>query len=156
MQAIPVLLDRYATPEEIEEVRAVFERAGARAMVKPVWERPPRTGNGAFWIVLVLLGVAFKSFADGFFGKLGGDAADALREFVGELREARRRSSRAPDGWVEFDDPDDTKVMFASGLPDEAYRALLELDWPEHRGGMLMWDEESREWYDPNRRYRGD
>jgi hypothetical protein len=153
VDTIPVLLDRYATPQEVDEVRTVFERAGARAMVKPVWEKPPQTGNGAFWMVLVLLGFSFKSFADGFFGRLGEDAADALRQLVEELQRARRQSRHANDGWVEFDDPEDTKVMLRSGLPDHAYQALLDLDWSEHRGQMLMWDEEAREWYDPNRRY---
>jgi hypothetical protein len=151
MPTIPVLLDRYATPDEVERVRSVFERAGATAQVRAVWEKPPQTGNGVFWIVLVLVGVSFKSFADGFFGKLGEDAALTFRAFVDELRDARRDSTLADDGWVEFDDIDDTKVMIAGGLPDEAYRALLDLDWSSVRGGMLMWSHESGQWFDPNR-----
>jgi hypothetical protein len=156
MTTIPVLLDRYASPAEVEDVRAVFQRAGARAMVRPVWEKPPQTGNGPFWIVLILLGVSFKAFADGFFGKLGENAADALREFVEELRRTRDQSTRADNGWIQFDDPDDTKVMLGADLPQEAYEALLQLDWSEHTGGMLMWDDTAHEWYDPNRRYSDD
>jgi hypothetical protein len=151
VSVIPVLLDRYATDEEVTKVRAVFERAGREAMVRPVWEKKPHTGNGAFWTVLVLLGVSFKSFADGFFGKFGEDAAVAFREFVDELRQARRTSTLADDGWFEFDDVEESNVMLASGLPDEAYRALLNLDWETARGGMLMWDSHEREWFDPNR-----
>ena len=75
-----MLLDRYATSDEVAKVRAVFERTGHSAMVRAVSERP-QTGNGAFWMTLVLLGVAFKGFADGFFGKLGEDAAVALRGY---------------------------------------------------------------------------
>jgi hypothetical protein len=102
-------------------------------------------------MTLVLLGVSFEAFVDGFFGKLGEDTAVALREFVDELPEARRSSTQADDGWVEFDDPDDTGVMLTSSVPIEAYRALLELDWSDARGGMIMWDEESGRWFDPNR-----
>jgi hypothetical protein len=151
MEPIPVLLDRYATPDEVAEVRAVFERAGGSAMVRAVWEKPPQTGNGAFWMTLVLLGVSFKAFADGFFGKLGEDAAVALRDFVEDLREARMDSTHADDGWVEFDDVDETNVMLSSGVPEEAYQALLEIDWSHARGGMIMWDGASRRWFDPNR-----
>lgn len=151
MDPIPVLLDRHATSDEVAEVRAVFERTGHSAMVRAVWEKPPQTGNGAFWMTLVLLGVSFKGFADGFFGKLGEDAAVALRDFVEELRKARRGSTHANEGWVAFDDPDDTNVMLSSGLPDEAYRALLDVDWSDARGGTIMWDDATGRWFDPNR-----
>jgi hypothetical protein len=150
MDPIPVLLDRYATPNEIANVRAVFARTGREAMVRAVWEKPPQTGNGAFWMTLVLLAVPFKAFADGFFGKAGEDTWMALRKLVEELREARRGSTLADEGWVEFDDPDDTQVMLASGIPDEAYEALLELDWSAVRGGTIMWDEERGRWFDLN------
>lgn len=153
MTALPVLLDRDASDAEVEAVRIAVGRRGATPIVRAVWEKPPQTGNGPFWMVLILLGVGFKSFADGFLGKLGEDTADALRDLVDDLRTARRGSTRAPEGWVEFDDVDGTNVMFASGLPDAAYRALLDLDWDEVRGGMLIWDDEAAEWYDPNRRY---
>ena len=53
----------------------------------------------------MLLGVPVKAFFDGFFGKLGEDAAVALRGLVEELHEARRDSIQADAGWVEFDDP---------------------------------------------------
>jgi hypothetical protein len=154
MDAIPVLLDRYASPEEVGDVRAVFERRGATAMVKPLCEslrrparpildraRPPRH--------------LLQSLRGRILRKLGEDAADALREYAGELRRAREQSTLADDGWVEFDDPEDTKVMLAAGAPDEAYRALLELDWSEHRGGNAHVDDATREWYDPNRCYGG-
>lgn len=114
-------------------------------------EKPPQTGNGAFWMTLVLLGVSFNSFAEGFFGELGKDAALALRDFVDELRAARSDSTLASDGWVEFDDPDETKVMIASGIPADAYRALMDLDWANARGGTIMRDEASKRWFDPTR-----
>jgi hypothetical protein len=151
MAPIPVLLDRYASPEEVASVRAVFERARHRAMVRAVWEKPPYTGNGAFWMTLVLVAMPFHSFLDGFFGKLGEDVADALRDFVDDIREARRPSTLADDGWVEFDDLEDTHVMLSGGIPDEAYRALLELDWDEVRGGTIMWDADVGRWFDPSR-----
>jgi hypothetical protein len=151
MEPIPVLLDRFATEEEVAGVGAVFEHAGRNAMVRAVWEKPPQTGNGAFWMTLVLVGLPFKAFADGFFGKLGEDAADALRQFVDEVREARRSSTLADDGWVEFDDVEGTHVMLSGGIPAEAYRALLALDWDEVRGGTIMWDADAGRWFDPNR-----
>lgn len=116
MRPLPVLLDRYATADEITKVQAVFDDLGRPAMVRAVWEKSPQTGNGAFWMTLVLLGVPFKAFADGFFGELGHDAAIALREFVRKLRAARRNSTLANDGWVEFDDPDHTNVMLGGNL----------------------------------------
>ena len=47
-----------------------------------------------------------------------------------------------------------TNLMLAGGLSDDAYRALLDLDWESVRGGMLMWHPDAREWFDPNRRDR--
>lgn len=136
-QPIPVLLDRYATVGECDAVRAVIDRAGGHAMVRAVWEKEPQTGNGAFWMTLFLLGVPFAKFCDGFFTKLGENAADTLRDFVRELREARRASTHASVGWVEFDDVEDTKIMIPSDIPDDAFNALLEIDWSRVQGGTL-------------------
>jgi len=41
--------------------------------------------------------------------------------------------------------------MLASGIPEEAYQALFDLDWSRARGGMIMWDGASGRWFDPSR-----
>jgi hypothetical protein len=146
-----VLLDVDASREEVQTVEHVLRSAGFDADVRPGWEKPPRVGNGAFWMILFVLSAPVQAFLAGFFGAAGADAWKDVKRFVAELR-AARAPSRAPDGWVEFDDPEGTKLMVAD-LPDEAYRALLELDWDDHRGGMLMWDDDTSKWFDPNRRY---
>jgi hypothetical protein len=147
-----VLLDVAASSEEVQAVERVLRSAGIDAEVRAEWQKPPRVGNGVFWIILIVLSVALKDFLGGFSGAAGADAWKALKRLVGELR-ATRVPSEAPDGWVRMDDPEGTNLMLGD-LPDEAYRALLELDWSQHRGGMLMWDDEAGEWFDPNRRYR--
>ena len=68
----------------------------------------------------------------------------ALGDFVEYLRNARRSPTHADDGWVEFDDPDETNVMLSRGLPDEAYRALLDANRSDACGGMIMSDAHQR------------
>ena len=63
-----------------------------------------------------------------------------------------RRSSPLPQGQVEIEDSEGTVLMFGDEV-DEAFERLRDVDWPEHRGGRLIWDHEAREWFDPSRRY---
>jgi hypothetical protein len=106
-------------------------------------------------MVLILLGVPATAFLHGFGKTLGERTADAawkeLKSFVGRIREARKPSSIASNGWVELDDPEGTRILIGDEV-DEAYRCLLELDLDTRRGWMLLWDDEAQEWYDPNRR----
>jgi hypothetical protein len=150
-----VFVDAVASPEEIEAVRRAFRDVGIDVDVVAEWEKPPGVGNGAFWMVLVVLGISASAFLKGFGQTLGERAGEeawtALRSFVRRVRKAREGSAIAASGWVELDDPDGTRIMIGDEA-DEAYRQLLELDLEARRGWMLLWDDDAREWYDPNRR----
>jgi hypothetical protein len=151
-----VLIDAAASAEEAELIRGALRESGFEADVSSEWEKPAGVGNGAFWMVLVVLAVPATAFLSGFgktIGERAGEAAwEGLKSFVGRLRQARASSTIASVGWVELDDPDGTRIMIGEEA-DEAYQQLLELDLDARRGWMLLWDDDAKEWYDPNRRY---
>jgi hypothetical protein len=150
-----VRLDAAATAEEVEAVEAALRDEGLEAPVRADWTKPPQTGNGVFTMVLIVLGVSFYKFLSAYATTLGEEAgkatAERVRNLARRLHGARGESPASKVGWVEFDDPEGTKLMLSPDVPDEAYRQLEQLDWEKFRGGMVMWDPERGRWFDPNR-----
>ncbi len=161
MPVLAVQLDPEAAPEELEAVRSVFRSRGEAPEVRlldlPRGVGPSRedeaveeVGNRAVWLMVVLLAVPIGSFLKSL-GTASGNRAgatdlEALASLVRDLR-AARQSSEYPEGLIELRDPDGT-VLLLGDPAAEAYQRLLDVDWSERRGGMLMWDEERGEWYD--------
>jgi hypothetical protein len=131
-----VRLENSATIDELDAIAAVLRSHGVDAEVRADWEKEPGTGNGAFYMVLVVLTVTLGPYLAGFLGKAGEDSWDAFRRFVDDLHGARD-TSVIESGWVEFEDPDGTTLMI-SELPPAAIQKLSEVDWARHRGGQLM------------------
>lgn len=146
-----VVLDSLASDSEVRAVEEVLHDAGIDAKVDANWTKPSDVGNGAFWMVMLILGVSASHFLQGFAQKAGGDAWVALKSFVGRLREARRKSTMGPSGWVQLTDSEGTVILIGDEA-EQAYRELLELDLDRRQGWMLLWDDEAREWYDPSKR----
>ena len=146
-------LDEFATHNEVDGVVAVFREYGYDVDVGARWRKPAGVGNGAFWLVLALLGIPvwrfLMSFADAAGKAAGEDAWRTFKGLVEKLRETRQ-GAEPPDGWVQFEDPNGTTLMLAD-YPDEAYEVLFELEEERFEDRRLvMWDEDRRRWYDPN------
>lgn len=142
-----VQLDKEAGADELKAVEAAFRRYGFDAEVEATWHRRPQTGNGPSWVIAAALGATFAQFFGGFFSAAGADAWMKLRDWVSDLYAARQQSIHGPEGGLQLTDADGTEIVVWR-LPDEAFRRLLEIDWSEHLGGLLWWDEERREWTD--------
>jgi hypothetical protein len=60
---------------------------GSTHRCAPDWEKEPGTGNGAFYMILVVLTVTLGHHLAGFLGKAGQDSWDTFRApLVGEAR----------------------------------------------------------------------
>lgn len=155
MQAklLTVQLDEAATTEEIEAVEDVLRSEGLEADVTASWVKPPRTGNGAFWMVEIVVGGSLTAFFTGIAAAAGADAWKKLKSLAERLREARAQSKVADSGNIVLKDSTEHQVMLWKDFPDEAYAALFQIDWDHERASLLVWDAEAEEWYDPNRRY---
>jgi len=151
-----VLLDREASVQEVTAVTQVLHSRGFEPNIRAEWQKDPRSGNGAFWIVLITIALPVRDFLKSFtetLGKKAGESSwESLKSLIDDLRAARRESTVAADGWIELDDPEGTKLMVAA-IPNEAYQRLLEIDWSHVRGGTLMWHDQDKEWFDPSRKY---
>lgn len=150
MEVHSVLLDEDATPAEVEAVGAVLRTFGIDVEVRPAWRKDPQTGNGAFWMILVGVGVPLAAFLRSFmdaFGKKAGDASwEALVGLVRNLKAARRGSLVADDGWIQLTDAAGTTLMLTADVPLAAYAKLSEIDWASCQGKAVMWSHESNEW----------
>jgi hypothetical protein len=165
-ETVVVRLDETARPEEVEGVAAAFREAGVDATVEATWEfpgrqavqekaaglrRPSPEGNGiAYWIVETAVPYVLEGM---FQGVLGVGGWVLVKGLVDRLRDTRRGAERGKEGIVSFTDPDGTTVQFLVGeeprtepLPDDAYRALFDIDWSKHKGDVLVWDWRRERW----------
>jgi hypothetical protein len=136
-----VQVDVYATDQEIVAVTDALHRFGIDVEVRPAWRKDPesQSGNGAFWMTVLVLGVPAGAFLKGFFTKAGESAWDALVTLVRDLRAARRTSRLAEDGWIELLGFDETSVWLTADVPADAYLLLEDVDWEACRGKALRW-----------------
>jgi hypothetical protein len=113
-----------------------------------------RLGAGDLpWVVEFIKPLRWVAFAfvGGAAGKAGADTWDAYREggwrgvqeFIGDVVRARGND---PDGYITVRDPTGPDVRLWQGIPDDAIRALADLDWGAMSGGDLGWSDERGEW----------
>jgi hypothetical protein len=153
VERLSIKLDVAATPEEVRAVEAAARAEGFEAEVAASWEKPPQTGNGAFWMVEILVGSSLSAFFGGIAAAAGADAWKKIKSFAEQLREARAPSKVADSGNIVLRDSRGRQLMLWKAFPDEAYEALFQIDWDDHASGLLVWDDRASEWYDPNRPY---
>jgi hypothetical protein len=138
----PVVIEAEAPTGHVEAVELALRRAGIEASVESAYER--KSAELLPWVIQLPVGSTLAAF----FAKLGaeaaGDAYGQLKQLVADLCAAR---SGAGDGTgaVDFADDDYTHVVINADVPDEALRALLDIDWAEVQAGWLVWKD--GEWY---------
>jgi hypothetical protein len=136
-------IDYGANEDEIRALETLFSEVGTDADVHP---RVMQFSQTAPWILII--SVAWTPFVKKLQELVTEDASEALKEFVGRAREARRLSGR-PDGKAEVKDVD-SRVTIAGLSPDmagEAYLALGRLDIHGLPfGSVARWSNERGEW----------
>jgi hypothetical protein len=143
-EPMSVSINDFAGEEQLEAVEEAFRSAGIDAEIEANYFM--KSADLVPWIVSISLAYAVGAFINGFFGKLGADAASAMQEWVRRLRNAWESSPALP-GSIVIRGKDGTTVVIGDP-PEEAYASLLELDWAEVEGGYLIWDDEDRQWHD--------
>ncbi len=141
-EPISVSINNFATDEELEAIQEAFRLAGIDTKVEATYFM--KSADPVPWIVTITLASATGAFLSGFFGKLGADAADGMQEWVRRIWKAWESSPALP-GRIEIHGKDGTTVDIRNP-PEEAYNALLELDWEDIECGWLFWDSDAGEW----------
>jgi hypothetical protein len=135
-----VVVEYDAPDGRVEAVERALREAGIEATVDASYES--RALGALIWLVDVSLGTGLVAFFKTLGEEAGKDAWAAMKQLVTNLLAAR-----VDDGegriLLRADDYNDVYVL--GELPDEAYRALFDLDWSELRAGSLVWRD--GEWY---------
>lgn len=123
MSDFEVVIERSASPEELEEVRAAVAAARLPATVRASLEFKSAESD-AITALLVMgpLAVFLSTFAS----EGAKDAYRALKRFV--TRAAARKGRRAAALRIQDSSEQHLDVALSADLPDGAYRELFELD----------------------------
>lgn len=133
-----VMVEEGAPEDEVQALQALFDEAGAPAVVKPAIAR--RSAELLPWAMV--LKAPLIAFLTALATKAGSDAWDALSAFVAKVYAERRRPGRE-DGAIRFED-DRRTVILTDRLPDAGYQQLAGGELPED--GYFVWDEATSSW----------
>jgi len=142
----------YDVPDgRVEAVERALREAGIEATVDASYES--RALGSLIWLVYVPLGTGLVAFFKAIGEQAGTDAWEAMKQLVTNLL-AARVDDREGHIRIRADDYNDVYVF--GELPEEAYRALFDLDWSGLRAGSLVWRD--GEWYNstPPRKTTGE
>jgi hypothetical protein len=131
------------TGEEVQALERVFRLAEIPVFVD---DEIARFDSDSPWVMYVCAPIAW--FSSRFARTAANAPAEALgtglATFVGEVSDA----FRAPSGSVVFtDEATETMVGLTSDLPEDAFRALLGVDFGGVEGERISWNEEEQAWY---------
>jgi len=133
-----VLVEEGAPQEELRRLQAIFDEAGAPAVVTAGYAR--RSADLLPWAMLIKAPLAI--FLTTIATQAGIDAWKALKAFVAAVYAERRRPDRS-EGTIRFDD-DGLTVILSDDLPDAAYEELAGGEFPG--AGYFLWDDASGSW----------
>jgi hypothetical protein len=140
---LQVLVDKWASPEEVRAVEEAFRRVGLEANVRA---GVVELSQQLTWIVIV--SIPPSAFLTAYFGAAGADAWKAtkglsnwVRRFVQDLKDARGGDQ---EGTIELEDAGRAWLLLPSDLPEEAFRQLETVDWSTAQNGSLKWDDQGK------------
>jgi hypothetical protein len=142
----------YGVPDgRVEAVERALREAGIEATVDASYES--RALGPLIWLVDVPLGAGLVAFFKALGEQAGKDAWEAMKQLVTNLLAA---SVDDGEGEIRLRADGYNDVYVFGELPEEAYRALFDLDWSELRAGSLAWRD--GEWYNstPARKTTGE
>jgi hypothetical protein len=143
-EQLSVAVDEWATDTEVSAVEDAFREAGISVEVSASIGTRSLEPPWAVWVELASHPLSW--FLAGFFAAEGAAASKRLRDWITQVREARK-SAPAKDGSIVIRDDRGNFLVF--GEPsDEACDKLLAENWDDLKGGYLLWDSERHEWRD--------
>jgi len=142
MRLFEVAIERSASADELADVRAAFADAGLNASVRASIEFKSAESDA---IASLLVIGPITAFLSAFAGAAGKDAYHALKTFV--ARAGRRRHRPNTSLWLQDSTGTHIDVVVGPDLPDNAYRAIFELDFTSlPSGASVHYDEQIGKW----------
>lgn len=104
-------------------------------------------GAGAFpWVVMI--SVPATAFFTAIASETGKDAYKALERLVGRIYKARKAAGEFTGSVTFVDEETGTWINLPPDLPDDARRALGEIEWNSLPSAVLRWDRDRGRWGD--------
>lgn len=147
MNSLPVQRVRVeytASVSEIEAIAAVFSRHGLA--VEPEAVKGQRYGSVLPWLIEITLAAPFAAFFTSAASEAGKDAYQAAKALLRDLARTRRKGS--DHGSIDLIDSTSSHLILPAPIPEEALKALEQLDWTLIRSAYLLWDDEYGRWYE--------
>lgn len=142
---IKVDLDRGASASEVEAVRQAFKDAGMDAEIRAEVESRSELPPWMMYVAVLSAAIFWRSFLDA----AGADAWRGLRDLITKLFRARDES-KSPKGSVVVTITEvHERIVFSDGLPDEAFRTLIQTKIEHTPSGQIGWDQKTGSWRDP-------
>jgi hypothetical protein len=143
----PAVIAAEAPTGEIEAVEQVLRDAQIDATVEETYELLALVASAdgglgtefASWVLRIPIEDGLAAFFTTLGALVAKDAYGALKQLVTSLRAC------AGFGGIDFYDGAGNCVCISQELPDEALRALFEIDWSRTRAGSLVWRD--GEWF---------
>ncbi|MFI7307677.1 hypothetical protein ACIBM8_31205 [Micromonospora aurantiaca] len=144
-----VQLEDEATLAEIAAIEAILADAGMEAPVRAGMIR--HSAGDLPWHLLWVTALAYfvKPFAEGAMTRVGERTADAGWEKLADIAKRMRAARTGANGRFEIEDaPSKAQFHITADLPDEAFKALTEIDLsiPGNAGNVFVWDHEAGHW----------
>jgi hypothetical protein len=131
------------TPEEVEALEQVFRLAEIPVLVD---DEIARFSVDSPWVMY--LTAPLRWFASRFVRMPAEAPAETLGPGLASFLGQVSGSFRAPGGTVVFtDESTDVQVALTSELPEQAFAALLRVDFERVEGQRVSWDHEHQAWY---------
>jgi hypothetical protein len=139
-------LDAEATDSELAAVNSTLRSLGFDQGVEFIVDEVGLLDGPTFegWLLTISTPIVA-----GFLGALGGDGYGRVKQLVRGVHAARH----GQPGAVRVEGLDHTQISLRSNLPDDAFRALKDLNWTELQGGLIEWSEVDRQWYRAGTRF---
>ncbi len=144
-----IILESESTTADRAAVADVFTSAGLAANIRGAYIRESAGLDPWIIVISATTGTFLVSAAKAFGEEVGKDAWKGLKLLITALYQSRK-NSRAPEGEVQFSDPNTRiNVHLPAGLPDQAYRRLYEIEHLRAAlSGNLVWKDDAQDWVD--------
>ena len=139
---LSVTVENYMMPETPGKIAAAFGRDGFDAEVRASASAAAPPGTGEL-TTLTLIAIPASAFLTTLAAEFAKDAYKKLKELIADIH--RDRAIKPGVVWIE-DDRHGFGLALDTGVPEEAYARLFEIDLDDQLDVFMSWDDKRREW----------
>lgn len=122
----------------LDDLALALRRAGFDAQVE---KRTVSAGGLIGWVVTITLAAPIAAFFTSVGSEAGKDAYAAFRSW---LRGQKRGT--ADSAVVILQGSDERELEMDLTVPEEAFEALVDIDWSQMPSGRIVWDQRIKRW----------